>query len=73
MVIFFQAEWIFTILFTIEYFLRIYCIRLPSSYMLSFFGVIDLLAILPTYISFVPGAGVFSVFEYYVFYVFLEC
>ena len=60
--IFFQAEWIFTILFTIEYFLRIYCIRLPSSYMLSFFGVIDLLAILPTYISFfVPGAGVFSV------------
>ena len=60
--IFSQAEWIFTILFTIEYFLRIYCIRLPSSYMLSFFGVIDLLAILPTYISFfVPGAGVFSV------------
>ena len=60
--IFFQAEWIFTILFTIEYFLRIYCIRLPSSYMFSFFGVIDLLAILPTYISFfVPGAGVFSV------------
>ena len=60
--IFFQAEWIFTILFTIEYFLRIYCIRLPSSYMFSFFGVIDFLAIFPTYISFfVPGAGVFSV------------
>ena len=44
--IFLQLEWIFTVLFTIEYFLRIYCIRLPSSYMFSFFGIIDLLAIL---------------------------
>tara|TARA_B100000214_G_scaffold99526_1_gene69308 strand:- start:277 stop:1086 length:810 start_codon:yes stop_codon:yes gene_type:complete len=56
------GEWIFTILFTIEYCLRIFCIRLPSSYMFSFFGIIDLLAILPTYISLlIPGAGVFSV------------
>ena len=37
---FFQIEWIFTILFSLEYLLRIYCIRLPSSYMFSFFGVI---------------------------------
>ncbi len=60
--IFLKAEWIFTILFTIEYLLRIYCIRLPSSYMFSFFGIIDLLAILPTYISLIiPGAAVFSV------------
>ena len=60
--IFLKAEWVFTILFTIEYFLRIYCIRLPSSYMFSFFGIIDFLAILPTYLSLlIPGAGVFSV------------
>ena len=59
---FFQIEWIFTILFSLEYLLRIYCIRLPSSYIFSFFGIIDFLAILPTYISFfIPGAGVFSV------------
>ena len=52
----------FTILFTIEYGLRIYCIRLPSSYIFSFFGIIDLLAIIPTYLSVLfPGAAVFSV------------
>ena len=58
--VFSQIEWIFTILFTLEYLLRIYCIRLPSSYIFSFFGIIDFLAILPTYISFfIPGAGSF--------------
>ena len=56
------AEWIFTIMFTIEYFLRIYCIRKPVSYIFSFFGVIDLLAVLPTYISlFIPGTEVLQV------------
>ena len=44
-------EWFFTILFTIEYFLRIYCIRKPFMYVKIFFGVIDLLSIIPTYIS----------------------
>tara|TARA_B100000131_G_C18081285_1_gene598348 strand:+ start:327 stop:776 length:450 start_codon:yes stop_codon:yes gene_type:complete len=49
-------EWIFTIFFTIEYILRIYCIKKKSDYTGSFFGIIDLLAILPTYISyFLPG------------------
>ena len=57
-----QAEWIFTILFTIEYFMRIYCIRIPASYIFSFFGIIDFLALIPTYLSvLLPGAGVFSV------------
>jgi len=42
-------EWILTILFTFEYFLRISCVRSPVKYVFSFFGVIDLLAILPTY------------------------
>ena len=56
------AEWIFTIMFTIEYFLRIYCIRKPVSYIFSFFGIIDLLAVLPTYISlFIPGTEVLQV------------
>ena len=60
--IFYIAEWIFTILFTIEYLLRIYSIRKPISYIFSFFGVIDFLAIIPTYISlFVPGTEVFTV------------
>ena len=44
-------EWFFTLLFTIEYFCRIYCIGRPILYIRSFFGVIDLLAIIPTYIS----------------------
>lgn len=51
------AEWFFTLLFTVEYLLRLLCVRVPSAYALSFFGVIDLLAILPTYLSlFLPGA-----------------
>ena len=45
-------EWVFTIFFTIEYVLRLYCVYRPIKYALSFFGIIDLLAILPAYISF---------------------
>jgi voltage-gated potassium channel len=53
------AEWAFTILFSVEYVARIVCVRHPLRYARSFFGVIDLLAILPSYISlFVPGAHV---------------
>lgn len=44
-------EWIFTILFTIEYVLRIYSVTKPWHYVRSFYGVIDLLSILPTYIG----------------------
>lgn len=53
----FYAEWFFTILFTIEYFLRLISITKPMSYAKSFFGVVDLLAILPTYISLVYAGG----------------
>jgi len=45
------AEWIFTILFTLEYILRIISANRPSVYIFSFYGIIDLLAILPTYLS----------------------
>jgi voltage-gated potassium channel len=51
------AEWIFTVLFTIEYILRILAVRRPLGYVMSFYGLVDLLAILPTYASaFVPGS-----------------
>ena len=56
------AEWVFTIMFTVEYLLRIYSIRRPISYIFSFFGIIDFLAILPTYLSlFMPGTEVFAI------------
>lgn len=44
-------EWIYTGVFTIEYGLRIYSARRPFRYVTSFFGVVDLLALLPTYLS----------------------
>ncbi len=51
------AEWFFTVLFTLEYFIRIYCVRKPSRYIFSFFGLIDLLSIIPTYLSlFIAGS-----------------
>ena len=49
---FLYLEWIFTILFTIEYGLRLYVVRSPLKYATSFYGIIDLLSILPTYLSF---------------------
>lgn len=52
------AEWVFTILFTIEYGVRIYCSPKPMRYITSFYGVIDLLSILPSYLSlFIPGVN----------------
>ncbi len=47
------AEWIFTGLFTIEYVLRLVSVRRPWAYATSFFGLVDLLAILPSYLSLV--------------------
>jgi len=49
-------EWFFTLLFTIEYILRLICIGRPARYAVSFFGLVDLLSIIPTYLSlFIPG------------------
>lgn len=51
-------EWVFTLLFTVEYALRLACVRHPFRYATSFFGVVDLLAVLPTYlVFFVPEAN----------------
>lgn len=44
-------EWVFTIFFTIEYLLRLYAVYRPLKYAKSFFGIVDLLAILPSYLS----------------------
>jgi len=50
------VEWFFTILFTIEYVLRLISVRRPLRYATSFLGIVDLLAIVPTYLSlFVAG------------------
>lgn len=55
--ILYALEWLFTILFTVEYLLRLVSVRRPLRYATSFFGVVDLLAIIPTYLSvFVPGS-----------------
>ena len=51
-------EWIFTLLFTAEYLVRMWCVRSPRVYATSFYGVVDLLAVLPTYLAlFVTGSG----------------
>jgi len=55
--VFFLLEWIFTGLFTVEYILRLISIKRPWKYVFSFFGLIDLLAIIPSYLSiFFAGA-----------------
>ncbi len=51
------AEWTVTIVFTVEYVVRLVAVRRPLAYAASFFGIVDLLAIAPTYASLVfPGA-----------------
>ncbi|MFA0056233.1 ion transporter [Vibrio echinoideorum] len=55
-------EYTFTALFTLEYLLRLYCSPKPKSYATSFYGVVDLLAILPTYLAIIfPGASFMGV------------
>lgn len=45
------VEWVMTVLFTVEYVLRILCVGRKLGYMVSFFGVVDLLSVVPTYLS----------------------
>ncbi len=49
--LFYILEWVFTGLFTLEYLLRLISIKSPLKYVFSFFGLIDLLAIIPSYLS----------------------
>jgi len=55
--LFYVLEWVFTILFTIEYILRLTAVTRPLAYARSFFGVVDLVAVLPTYISLLYPGG----------------
>ena len=53
-----SLEWFFTILFSLEYIARLLCVRQPLRYAWSFYGIIDLFAFLPGYVSlFIPTAG----------------
>lgn len=52
----YALEWIFTLIFTIEYILRLVCVGKPLQYARSFYGIVDLLAAIPTYFSVIlPG------------------
>ncbi|SEA62003.1 voltage-gated potassium channel [Desulfuromusa kysingii] len=55
--LFLFLEWFFTIIFTAEYLLRLSCIGRPSKYATSFYGIVDLLSILPSYVSLLLPSG----------------
>lgn len=56
------VEWIFTVLFSLEYLLRLISVRRPQRYALSFFGIIDFLSVVPTYLTLViPGTQIFLI------------
>ncbi|MEO9869581.1 ion transporter [Ekhidna sp.] len=57
----FISEWLFTILFTIEYTLRLTITAKPKKYAFSFLGIVDLLALLPTYLTLVVAGGSYLV------------
>jgi voltage-gated potassium channel len=54
-------EWSFTLLFTLEYLLRLYSTSSPRRYALSFFGLVDLFSILPTYLAFIWPEATFLI------------
>ena len=51
------SEWIITLIFTLEYLLRIIIIKKPWKYATSFYGIIDLLAVIPTYLGLILVGG----------------
>ncbi len=59
---FFYIEWVLTIIFTIEYILRLWVTLKPLKYALSFYGIVDILAILPSYVGlFIPNSQYFLI------------
>ena len=59
---FFLLEWVFTLIFTIEYFTRIYCFPRRWRYIRSFWGIVDLIAILPSYLAlFLVGSNYLAI------------
>ena len=60
--IFKGLEWGFTLIFTFEYYLRVYCLKRPLKYVFSFWGIIDFLSIFPAYLSlFFPATQALTV------------
>ena len=59
--LFYAIEWFFTILFTVEYLIRLFITVKPRKYAFSFFGIIDLLATLPTYLTLFVAGGSYLV------------
>jgi voltage-gated potassium channel len=55
--LFYALEWFFTIIFTLEYVMRILVVDRPWRYMRSFFGIVDVLAVLPTWISLIAAGS----------------
>lgn len=53
-----NLKWFFTFLFTIEYLLRIFCVKKPLKYIFSFWGIIDLISFLPDYFLYFMGSGI---------------
>jgi voltage-gated potassium channel len=51
------VEWGFTLLFTAEYVLRLLCVKRPARYATSFFGAVDFLAVVPTYLALLASAS----------------
>ena len=51
------AEWGLTILFTLDYVVRLWCVKRTRKYALSFFGMVDLLSVIPTYLGLVMPSG----------------
>ena len=56
-ILFHRLEWAFTILFSIEYLCRVVLVKNPFKFIFSFLGIVDLAAILPTYLVFFIGGG----------------
>jgi len=55
--LFFYMEWTFTLLFSLELLVRLYCLERPTVYLKSFYGVVDVIAIIPTWLALLlPGA-----------------
>ena len=50
-------EWVFTVLFTLEYLARLSCVERPLRYARSFFGIVDLIAVLPTHLAGTASGG----------------
>lgn len=60
--ILYAIEWCFTIIFTLEYILRLISVGRPIKYATSFYGIVDLIAFLPTYVSLIiPGSEMFLI------------